>query len=97
MELALFIAGVLGSLLDPIRWGICAAVGWLVPNLFLALLVGVGSIEALSLLLIRSLQDNVTGAVVLTHIVASGLIVSLFHYLRLRKDAKAKRAPDTEL
>lgn len=88
MSFIMFFAGLLGALIDPIRWAVCAAAGWFLPNFFLALLIGVGTIEAIRLLLSRALQESISGSDMLTQ--TGGLRSHSFFILLFTIEKKRK-------
>ena len=85
-----FIVSVVASLLDPVRWIVCALAGWLVPNFLLAQLVGIFTITVLTVRMSHSLQDNIPPDILLAQAAASGLVVGLFYFLRIKQKNKQK-------
>lgn len=80
-----FIITIVAALLDPIRWVICALAGWFLPNILIALLVGVGIIETITLFFAKSLSHYTSASILISQLIASTIIVCTFYILKRRK------------
>lgn len=82
-----FIITIIAAFLDPIRWVVCALAGWLLPNILIALLVGVGIIEAITLFFASSISHNIYASILISQIIASSVIICIFYILKRKKIA----------
>jgi hypothetical protein len=86
MEVLLgFIITIIAAFLDPVRWVICALSGWLLPNILIAILVGVGTVEAITLFFASSIPHNISASILISQIIASTIIVYIFYILKRKK------------
>ena len=90
MEIAYFLAAMLGGLLDPIRWIVCAICGWFLRPLILAMAVSAIGLAILSIALNRAAYSSPSGFAIFAGIVGSCLITWLFAWIRRRREKTAK-------